>query len=83
MGKLITDVNIMLYDDKHQELGRYSDWFGAMSSVNKAKYYRFEYNNNRVYQQHSLLPIVLLTQLINPIAIDWVCNNKEIYSPNC
>jgi hypothetical protein len=41
------------------ELGRWSPWFGQMSDVSDAKYYQYQYNANRKYQQHSLLPLMI------------------------
>jgi integrating conjugative element relaxase (TIGR03760 family) len=80
IGKTVSDVNIMLYDVKQKELGRWSPWFGQMSDVSDAKYYQYQYNANRKYQQHSLLPLTLLSQFINPAAIDWMQKESDLFT---
>ncbi|SFV89223.1 Pyruvate/2-oxoglutarate dehydrogenase complex, dihydrolipoamide acyltransferase (E2) component, and related enzymes [hydrothermal vent metagenome] len=80
IGKTVSDVNVMVYDHQQKELGRWSPWFGNMSSVDTAKYYQYQYNSNRKYQQHSLLPLTLLSQFINPAAIDWMQNESDLFT---
>jgi hypothetical protein len=45
-----------------------------------AKYYQYQYNANRKYQQHSLLPLTLLSQFINPAAIDWMQKESDLFT---
>ena len=80
IGKTISDVDIMLYDAKHKALGKWSPWFGQMSDVSDAKYYQYQYNASRKYQQHSLLPLTLLSQFINPVAIDWMQKESDLFT---
>lgn len=80
IGKTVSDVNIMLYDNQKKELGRWSPWFGSMSNVDKAKYYQYQYNSNRKYQHHSLLPLSFLSQFINPTAIDWLQKESDLFT---
>ncbi|SFV88968.1 hypothetical protein MNB_SUP05-SYMBIONT-5-169 [hydrothermal vent metagenome] len=80
IGKTVSDVNIMLYDSQKKELGRWSPWFGSMSSVEKVRYYQYQYNSNRKYQHHSLLPLSLLSQFINPAAIDWMQKENDLFT---
>jgi integrating conjugative element relaxase (TIGR03760 family) len=80
IGKTVSDVDIMLYDVKHKALGKWSPWFGRMSDVSDAKYYRYQYNASRKYQQHSLLPLTLLSQFINPVAIDWMQKESDLFT---
>ncbi len=80
IGKTVSDVNIMLYDNQKKELGRWSPWFGSMSNVDKAKYYQYQYNSNRRYQHHSLLPLSFLSQFINPTAIDWLQKESDLFT---
>jgi integrating conjugative element relaxase (TIGR03760 family) len=80
IGKTISDVDIMLYDAKHKALGKWSPWFGRISDVSDAKYYQYQYNASRKYQQHSLLPLTLLSQFINPVAIDWMQKESDLFT---
>jgi hypothetical protein len=40
----------------------------------------YQYNANRKYQQHSLLPLTLLSQFINPAAIDWMQKESDLFT---
>ncbi len=80
IGKTVSDVNIMLYDSQRKELGRWSPWLGSMSSVDKVKFYQYQYNSDRKYQQHSLLPLSLLSYFINPTAIDWMQKESDLFT---
>jgi integrating conjugative element relaxase (TIGR03760 family) len=80
IGKTVSDIDIMLYNDKQKQLGRWSPWFGDMSSVNEAAYYQYQYNQDRKYQQHSLLPLAFLNQFINPVAIDWMQKEQQLFT---
>jgi hypothetical protein len=44
------------------------------------KYYQYQYNASRKYQQHSLLPLTLLSQFINPVAIDWMQKESDLFT---
>lgn len=80
IGKTISDVNIMLYDSKQKELGRWSPWFGRMNNVKSAMYYQYQYNMDRKYQQHSLLPLSFLREFISPTAIDWMQKDNDLFA---
>lgn len=80
IGKTISDIHVMLYDNKQEPIGRWSPWFGAMSSVKQASYYQYQHNRTRKYQQHSLLPLSFLTEFIRPKAIDWMQQDPELFN---
>jgi integrating conjugative element relaxase (TIGR03760 family) len=80
VGKSVSDVDIMLYNDQQKELGRWSPWFGTMTDVKQARYYQYQYNSTRKYQQHSLLPLTFLRQFISPTAIDWMQQESDLFT---
>lgn len=79
IGKTISDIHVMLYDNKQESIGRWSPWFGAMSSVKQASYYQYQHNRARQYQQHSLLSLSFLREFIRPKAIDWMQQDPELF----
>jgi integrating conjugative element relaxase (TIGR03760 family) len=80
IGKIITDIEIFLYDKKYNELGRWSPFTNSITTNKQAVYYKYFYNPDRRYSDHPLCANLLLTQIVNPVALDWVKQEIELWN---
>jgi integrating conjugative element relaxase (TIGR03760 family) len=80
IGKIITDIEVFLYDKKYQELGRWSPFTSSITTNKQAVYYKYFYNPDRRYSDHPLCASLLLTQIVNPVALDWVKQEPELWN---
>ena len=80
MGKLLSDVEVVLLGWRYNEMGRWSPFVGDMTISKKAKYYQYHYNNKRQYSQHPLNTSILLTQIVHPVALDWLKQEPELWA---
>ena len=80
IGRLISDVDIFLFDKKYRELGRWSPFVGDMTCNKKVYYYQHHYNQSRHYHQHPLNSSILLSQIIHPVALDWLRQDSELWT---
>ncbi len=80
IGKLISDIAILLFDKKGNKLGRWTPFSGAMNDISTAYYYIYEYNTDRKYQQHKLLPALILHKFFSASALDYLAKDKELFN---
>lgn len=80
VGKIINDINVIVYDKNYHELGRWSPWLNDITRINKAIFYKYEYNTNRQYQQHGLLPISFFREFIVAEGIDWLHGDADLFA---
>ena len=78
LGKVLTDQQIILFDQRGQTLGGWLPLAGTMRQIPKAHYYRVSYLEQRVYRIHQMASLTLMPQIIPVEGLSWLSNKKSL-----
>ena len=80
IGKINGDTVVDLYDAKQKKLGRWNPWHGHMNSINEMGYYRYQYNSNRHYKDHTLIAATMLIKLVPINSLDYLYLERGLFN---
>ena len=77
LGKLITDIEIELYDKKQNVIGKWNSLNGPMTQLANVRYYKPKYRPGRKYKNHESASL-LLSNIIPSAGWEWLNSDHDV-----
>ncbi len=78
LGKVATDLSVEINDDGSAALGRWSPYYGPMTTVKKRHYYEYGLREERSDREPQRVSLLLLHYIFCNKSMDWLSRQEKV-----